>query len=401
MVASLLLLLAGACTPGVSSDTASDPGTDSQPSDPIDIAMDDPVQALRDGAWSHGWPEHNADDTWTFLSPTCASVTGDFNDWTPQPMQSGANFCWLTVSIPSPAGARYKFTDGADYWADPAARSYTYDENGEISLVMPDGAAHIERWPALSGHGLAPRDVRVWVPEGPGPWSVLYAADGQNLFDPAGPWGGWHLGEALARSAPHVLVVGVDNTVDRLEEYGPGEEVRDGVAMHGHAQDWAALVTVDLRAHIDNTYPTSGKNGLMGSSMGGLVSLTTADLYPTQYDFVAALSPSLWWGHLGFDSPGQHGPWIDAGPRNITLYLDSGGSDGGDGCSDPDGDGYPEDDPNQADGYCNTRQLADALSAAGYTWDVDLFHWYDAGAEHNEAAWAARVDRPLAIFAGQ
>ena len=35
------------------------------------------------------------------------------------------------------------------------------------------------------------------VPPGDGPWPVLYAHDGQNLFAPDAIWGGWRLGEAV------------------------------------------------------------------------------------------------------------------------------------------------------------------------------------------------------------
>ena len=45
-----------------------------------------------------------------------------------------------------------------------------------------------------------------------------------------------------------------------------------------------------------------------------------------------------------------------------------------------------------------TRQFADALAGAGYTWDTTLFHWHEPGAPHNEAAWAARVWRPIEQF---
>ncbi|MFT3766004.1 MAG: hypothetical protein QM820_10870 [Minicystis sp.] len=40
------------------------------------------------------------------------------------------------------------------------------------------------------------------------------------------------------------------------------------------------------------------------------------------------------------------------------------------------------------------------LHAVGYTDDKDLYYWWENGAMHNEAAWAARVFRPLSIFAG-
>ena len=42
--------------------------------------------------------------------------------------------------------------------ADPWARSYNYDTNGEISLVAPN-AAHLDRWPAIGDAKLAPRTL--------------------------------------------------------------------------------------------------------------------------------------------------------------------------------------------------------------------------------------------------
>jgi hypothetical protein len=39
--------------------------------------------------------------------------------------------------------------------------------------------------------------------------------------------------------------------------------------------------------------------------------------------------------------------------------------------------------------------MADALRAAGWKDGVDLMHFEDQGAQHNERAWRARVHRPL------
>ena len=50
------------------------------------------------------------------------------------------------------------------------------------------------------------------------------------------------------------------------------------------------------------------------------------------------------------------------------------------------------------DNYCYTKAFADALDGIGYEYEIDLFHWFEPGAEHNEAAWAARLFRPLEIF---
>ena len=91
--------------------------------------------------------------------------------------------------------------------------------------------------------------------------------------------------------------------------------------------------------------------------------------------------------------------WSSVEPMDLVVYVDSGGSDGGDGCVDLDGDGLPEDDPNDDDNYCVNRQFADAMATHGYVWDESLFHYWDSYASHNEAAWAGRVDRPLGVFA--
>jgi S-formylglutathione hydrolase FrmB len=136
----------------------------------------------------------------------------------------------------------------------------------------------------------------------------------------------------------------------------------------------------------------------MGSSLGGLISLHIADTYPDRYDFVASLSGTLGWGRFGQENPVMEEIYVAAGHRDFAIYVDSGGDDGGDGCDDADGDGFVEDDPNDGDNYCANRAFADAMAGNGYTWEQDLWHWHDAGAEHNEAAWAGRVDMPLSIF---
>ena len=64
------------------------------------------------------------------------------------------------------------------------------------------------------------------------------------------------------------------------------------------------------------------------------------------------------------------------------------------------GDGLMDDDPDARDNYCENNQLRDLLDGIGYTHGVDLWHWWEPNAPHNEAAWADRVGRPLELFAG-
>jgi hypothetical protein len=290
----------------------------------------------------------------------------------------------------------YKFLDAAEtYTADPLARYYGYDAYGEYSLVAPVGVPHLERWPAIGDGVMAPRDVRVWIPGG----TVrrhLYVHDGQNLFDPGAPWGGWRLQEALGTET---LAVGIDNTASRMDEYTPvPDDIGSGV-VGGQGDAYADFVELTVRPMIESRYGTPERVGVLGSSLGGLIAFHEALRFPGAYDFAGSMSGTFGWGSIGLANETVIEAYAAAGHGTTVLYLDSGGGPGS-GCIDSDGDGIEDDSSDAADNYCETRQLADALAAAGYVWDVDLFHWWEPDAEHNEAAWAARVSRPVGIFEG-
>lgn len=150
---------------------------------------------------------------------------------------------------------------------------------------------------------------------------------------------------------------------------------------------------------VEATYGSTGHDGLMGSSLGGLISLHVAWARPGEYDFVASLSGTLGWGTLGLREETMEQRWLASPPPGVAVYVDSGGGPGADpACLDLDGDGQAEDDPDAADNYCETRQFADALAGAGFVWQQDLWHWWEPDAPHDEAAWAARVGLPLDLF---
>jgi hypothetical protein len=76
-------------------------------------------------------------------------------------------------------------------------------------------------------------------------------------------------------------------------------------------------------------------------------------------------------------------------PSGATFYLDSGGGPGS-GCVDADGDGVRDDATDDADNYCETLDMRDALIALGWSEGGALVYRWSSGAPHNEAAWAAR-----------
>lgn len=400
------------------SDTDADSDTDTDTdSDTDQLATDEAlIRAAIDGdglpvadllhtvAWRGGWPAATAGgvdlfvvvDASVYPSP---SLAGDHNDWTPEPMTAAGDLFWATV--PATATVKgYKIVQDGAYQADPWARHYGYDENGQMSFNQRPGGPHLEKWPGLAAEGLAPRAIRVRVPGGAGPWPVLYAHDGQNLFNPGAPWGGWRLDEAIDALEAEVLVVGIDNTADRFAEYSHADDRLEGVLIESRGVAYATLIHDHLRPHIEAAYPTTDLDGLLGSSMGGLASLSVARHSPSDWDFVASMSGTLGWGYLSdaATGPSMEALYTDDPVMDAVFYLDSGGSDGGDGCEDVDGDGLAEDDPNGSDNYCTTRAFADALADHGYVWNETLHHWHEPDAPHNEAAWRARVWRPLQIF---
>jgi hypothetical protein len=351
---------------------------------------------LRAEADGEGWPVPVASGRVVVsVDPAFDEVAGDFDGWSGTPLAPDAGFSWAL--LPDGAGDRYKLKSGEVYAPDPWARTYGYDELGEMTYVSPPGEAHLERWPIVDGAGLAPRTVRVWVPAEP-PTHVLYVHDGQNLFDPDAIGGGWHLQEA---APPAMLLVGIDNTADRMDEY---THVPDDVGelVGGRADAYAALLREVVRPRVEARYGEPAIVGTMGSSLGGLVSLYLALHDVGDYAFAASLSGTLGWGSIGASNETLIERFEAAGHLPIAIYLDSGG--GGVTCADADGDGTDDDDPGASDNYCETVQMRDVLDDAGWTLpgeggEVDLVHWHEPGAAHDEAAWAARVFRPLEMFA--
>jgi hypothetical protein len=120
-----------------------------------------------------------------------------------------------------------------------------------------------------------------------------------------------------------------------------------------------------------------------------------ADRFPGEYAFAASLSGTLGWGSLGENNETMIERYEKKGHQATYIYLDSGG---GGMCFDSDMDGIEDDDPSAGDNYCETVQMRDTLVSVGYMFDVDLAHWWEPDAPHNEVAWAARVFRPLDIF---
>ena len=258
-----------------------------------------------------------------------------------------------------------------------------------------------ESWQRMPSRHVGARDVDVWLPPSYGKdpqkrYPVLYMHDGQNLFDPALSYTGvdWDIDGAMTRlidagDIREAIVVGVWNTPLRFAEYMPKAPVRtetvgsgvEGRAL-GRSEDirsdaYLRFLVDELKPFIDTRYRTrTGRNDtlVMGSSMGGLISLYAAARYPEVFGGVGAVS-THWPACDGcvIDWLGAHLP----DPRTHRLYFDH-GTAALDAM-------YP---PYQA-------RMDALLRKGGY---IEGEHWITRrfeGAEHNEAAWRARVEIPL------
>jgi predicted alpha/beta superfamily hydrolase len=149
------------------------------------------------------------------------------------------------------------------------------------------------------------RNVDVYLPASyrgsTGRYPVVYMQDGQNLSDPATAFAGsWEIGsilEELARRGVEAIVVGVHHAGDgRLAEYSPIPDRRHG---GGKADAYLAFLADTVKPRIDRlfrTRPERDATAILGSSMGGLVSLYGYFRYPSVFGRAGAMSPSLWFG---------------------------------------------------------------------------------------------------------
>lgn len=112
--------------------------------------------------------------------------------------------------------------------------------------------------------------------------------------------------------------------------------------------------------------------------MGGLVSLYLGLKYSNVFGRLAVVSPSVWFANK------QIVRYVEALPKkpSLRIWLDMGTKEG----RDKEEAGKTLDD---------VRLLKDTLEKKGWKPEKDLKYFEAEGAEHNERAWAARVESIL------
>ena len=174
------------------------------------------------------------------------------------------------------------------------------------------------------------RALRVYLPpsyaENPAKrYPVLYMHDGQNLFDAKTAAYGveWRIDETVNQlvalgKMDEVIVVGIDNTPDRIPEYTPCCDPKYG---GGKLDRYERFVVDTVKPLVDRSYrtlPGKDNTAIMGSSLGGLASVLIARRNPDIFSKAGGVSSSFWWnGRMAIDKlPPQRLP--------VKFYLDAG-----------------------------------------------------------------------------
>ena len=218
------------------------------------------------------------------------------------------------------------------------------------------------------------RDVLVYLPPRHGTdarrFPVLYMHDGQNLFDQGTAFGGneWQVDETLellsAEGLP-AIAVGLPNSgAGRIPEYSPFPGFAEP-----RGERYLAFLIETVKPLIDaafRTEPGREHTGLIGSSMGGLISLYGYFRYPEVFGLAGALSPALWYTRGAIYDFVAKAPFVPG-----KIYLDNGSREN------------------------SASRMEQLLIEKGYQAGRDLLYVVEPGGRHTETAWARRLPGAL------
>ncbi len=247
------------------------------------------------------------------------------------------------------------------------------------------GHVHIIRDFASPQEGFT-RTVRIYTPDGydQAPhhrFPVLYMHDGQNVFahHESALFDTWCANLAMENMvgsghAEPWIIVGVDSGPGRLEEYTPWDEPHGNVKGRGDA--YARFIVETLKPYVDGVYRTRQGpewTGIMGASLGGLMSLYLGLKHPDMFGRIGALSPSVMWSQYKLFQQ-----WRAHTRSWSRIYLDA----GTDEWINPGGMPMPYGEATR-DFYFHLKQL-------GYA-DHELLLLLEPGGLHHERDWQRRL----------
>ena len=293
-----------------------------------------------------------------------------------------------------------------------------------VAIVTSGTIERLENFPSRF---VDARHVDVWLPDGYSlskntkqstkqranqytnkRYNVLYMHDGQMLFDPSTTWNkqSWGVDVTMARlikegKIPDTIVVGIwNNGKYRHAEYFPEKHlpfltdavrtqlIKEGLQGKPLADNYLRFLVEELKPAIDKKYATrtdAASTFIMGSSMGGLISVYAMNEYPQVFGGSAGLS-THWMGGIKANSaiPLAAFNYLRdhlAEPKSHRLYQDH---------------GTIELDTAYAPYQVFVNEI---VRDRGYT-DANFMSRVFEGTGHNETAWAQRLDIPILFLMG-
>ncbi|WP_232217150.1 alpha/beta hydrolase [Winogradskyella sp. J14-2] len=264
---------------------------------------------------------------------------------------------------------------------------------------------------------IKPRPVDVWLPEDYSEdkkYNVLYMHDGQMLFDSTTTWNKqeWKIDEWATQlreddRVENFIIVGINNIPkNRWQDLFPqkafdsylDEETRESLLEEAvnadkdtkfYGNNYLKFIVEELKPVIDSTYSVytdQEHTFVMGSSMGGLMSMYAISEYPEVFGGAACLSthwigaaprednpiPDAIFKYMEDNLPqaGQHKLYFDYGNKTLDQH-------------------YPQYAP----------RVDAILKQKGYTED-NAKNLFFEGTDHSENSWNARLDQPLTFLLG-
>jgi predicted alpha/beta superfamily hydrolase len=290
-----------------------------------------------------------------------------------------------------------------------AAGAAAFDASSAYSVVARNKSRLIELDPVSSNY-ISPSRVMVWLPYdydiSRKQYSVVYMHDGQNLFDPARSnfnkvWAADKSAERLLGkdAIEPFIIVGIDHPgPDRSRQYLPQgildrlpSSVRAKLAGQSNGKavisnQYLQFIVDELRPIINRRFRTRTDRrhtAIVGSSMGGLISLYAIARYPSIFGNAAAVSTHwplaapewtdaereqlfvAWREFIAHDlgKPAGRRIWFDHGTETLDSY------------------------------YRPYQNVVDAaLVENGWEKGRSFSSRVYVGAAHEENAWAARMD---------
>lgn len=271
-----------------------------------------------------------------------------------------------------------------------------------IPFSFPGLVGRIERLDPFESKFVIPRTLDIWLPpqydkNDQQRNAVLYMHDGQNLFDPSTSkysHADWGMDETVTRLMTEAkirptIVVGMWSTEKRGLEYMP-QKLPHTLAYHEMAffmrrqekgdlcsDSYLKFIVEEVKPYIDANYRTLADRQntfVMGSSMGGLISLYAICEYPEVFGGAGCVSTAFPVGrgivlkymkeHL--PDPSDHKIYFDHGTKTLDRNYER-----------------------------YQKQADKIMSANGYIPDESWITRKFEGHIHSEIDWRKRVHIPL------